>query len=446
MRRMRLRDVGGVRAVRDLVVYFAAACVPALVVSAMALVQLHRVSEEQKREASARVVEAVKRESAKTVFSRSGAAADPRALCVGLRETLGRELGDTPPKGVFIWRTKGGVVGEDGVPGEVLAAIGGIDSMSSWGGFSKHVKKPPMAGVRQLASHFVVWARDGRRNGSLCGAVFDVNPTETGIIAVALWPIGTALGVLIAAVFATGAVLLMRAAARARRDDRMKTTFLSNASHELKTPLAAIGLWVDLLLAGRLATDERRSRAYEVIAAENARMVRLVENLLDFSRLEQGRRRYRIETVDVAALAADVVELVRGEFAAHGISLERGDGCLATADADAVKQVFVNLLGNAAKYAADGGPVEVVVRRDGENVLASVRDRGPGLPPEAMERVFERFWRAEESLNFEKGGLGLGLAISRALAADMDGTLSVSARDGGGCDFTLALPAASGDV
>ncbi len=430
---------------RDLKLYFFLACIPAFVLTAVALVQLHRLTSERERETRAKALEEVHRIASSSVFA--GVEGEHLNSLVmrssQFRAKLDELFGQKPSAGAFVWRARSGIVCTNDVPPEVLKAIDGIGSLGAWSTEPRHKKKPPNSDICRLAGYYVVWARDVRRNGYLCGVVFKQNPKAAGFAFVATWPIVVALGAMLVIVFAGGAWLLVRAATKARRDDMMKTTFLSNASHELKTPLAGIGLWTDLLRGGRLATDERRAHAYYVIAAENARMVRLVENLLDFSRLEQGRRRYRMERVDVAEIAADAVEVVRGEFAQHGISLHVGEEeCTALVDADAVKQILLNLLGNAAKYAASDGPVDVEVRREGAVILIAVADRGPGIPADAMEHVFERFWRADSALSAEKGGLGLGLAISHALAADMDGTLSVASHAGSGCVFTLSLPAA----
>ena len=247
------------------------------------------------------------------------------------------------------------------------------------------------------------------------------------------------LALLLACVLVAGAWLMARAAAKARRDDETKTSFVSNASHELKTPLAGIGLWIDLLREGRLKTDAQRAHAYDVIAGENARMVRLVQNLLDFSRLEAGRGVFHFTEVDVDGLVAEVADVVRGGVAAHGLDLRPGGAGIARVDVDAVKQILVNLLGNAAKYAAAGGPVELATAAEGDGVRVTVSDRGPGLPPEARARVFERFYRADDALDAKTGGLGLGLSISQGLARGMGGDLSVAPRAGGGCVFTLQL-------
>ena len=434
---------------RDLKLYFFLVCIPAVLLTGVGLVQLHKIAEGRRAAsvvAREGVIERIQTELREAFFDeeKPEEASSPEARRKALLEALAKTPGVAQPEGAFTWRVKGTEVdvrSSPTVPTEVLNAIARLRTMGEWGTVPKNRKKPPMAGVRLFDDHPVVWVRDGKRNGCVCGVVFADDPVVPDILARALWPVGLALGVLLAGILSAGTILLVRAAAKARRDDRMKTTFLSNASHELKTPLAGIGLWTDLLKNGRLAPD-RAAHAYDIISAENARMVRLVENLLDFSRLEQGRRRYVYRDLDLAALAADTVDLVRGDFAAHGLTLTCAEAVVARADADATKQILVNLLGNAAKYAAADGPVEVAVSRDDACVRVAVLDRGPGLSAEARAHVFERFWRAETALTAETGGLGLGLSISQALAQDMDGRLTVAARAGGGCVFTLELPSA----
>jgi len=168
--------------------------------------------------------------------------------------------------------------------------------------------------------------------------------------------------------------------------------------------------------------------------------LRMVEMLLDYTRQEQNRRRYALEEIDVGDVAREAVELLRGDFVADGVTVSAEPGCRARADRDAVKEILVNLLGNAAKYAAAGGPVEVSVALAERKVRVTVADRGPGLPVEARARVFDRFYRADDRAASAKGGFGLGLPISRRLARDMGGDLTVAPRDGGGLVFVLALP------
>ena len=244
-----------------------------------------------------------------------------------------------------------------------------------------------------------------------------------------------------------GGFLLLRAARRERLDALRKTDFVDNVSHELKTPLAGIRLEAELLAEGRLPDGPRRDRALRSILSESDRLERLVANLLDFGRLERGRRKYAREPVDLATL---LEEMQNAQCSMHN---EEGDivhcafgivhcegGVAALADPDAVRQILLNLLDNAAKY-APGAPPEVSVRAAENGVELVVADRGPGVPRGLEEKVFERFFRADDALARATNGSGLGLSIARGLARGMGGDLTCRAREGGGAEFVLALPA-----
>ena len=247
---------------------------------------------------------------------------------------------------------------------------------------------------------------------------------------------GVLFGLLLCSLVAGGAVLL-RAARRERRDAMRKTEFVSNVSHELRTPLTSIRMYSELLAEDRIAGTERRRRALGTIAAESIRLSRLVNGVLDFSRLEQNRRKYDLEPVDLAALAREIAGEAGRPAPAAG-----ADPAPALADRDAVRQIVLNLLDNAAKYAPGAPPeVETGVLADGRAALR-VLDRGPGVPPRAAKKIFERFYRADDATTSETGGNGLGLSISRRLARGMGGELSYRPRAGGGSVFELTLPAA----
>ena len=432
---------------RDLKLYFLLICLPAAILTGLGLVFLHRQSassalrEGEMRRAQVENLAA----SLQDIVNENGRTGEV------VRAVLCRWEGGAgvrSPVGAFTWSPKNRLTWATGLRnGQVCPFPAGVgtqlEGLARWNEWTAIGKKRARRGLMEIGPATVLW---GRVDQTAYGLVFDGHPLGEEVAHVDAWLVGGILVVLLACVLAAGAWLMGRAAVKARRDDETKTTFLSNCSHELKTPLSGIGIWIDLLRGGRLQTDAKRVHAYEVIARENARMVRLVENLLDFSRLEQGRRRYRPVRVDLAALAADVVELVRGDFPGHGVVAQSEGPCCARADADAVRQILVNLLGNAAKYAASGGRVEVVARMEEGRPRLAVQDRGPGLSPEERAHVFDRFYRADDALNSRSGGLGLGLSISRALAQDMDGSLSVAARPGGGCIFTLELPPDDGGV
>ena len=342
------------------------------------------------------------------------------------------------PVGAFIWSSRKKLVWHQGGHAALWELLGKRVYWTEWLPHAKRtsqLRRALQTIDMEQGRMYVLW---GRVDNLLYGLVFDDFPVVVDSRSW-LWLAGVCFVGLLTAYMVLAAVQLWRAAERARRDDELKTRFVSDVSHELKTPLAAMGLWADMLSDGRLADEGRRRHALDVIREEKDRMLRMVEMLLDYTRLEQNRRRYSIEDVDVGEVAREVVELLRADFGEQGVSVTSSED-RARADRDAVKAIFLNLLGNAAKYAADGGPVEVSVSSDGGKVRAVVADRGPGLSDEARSRVFERFYRSDDNASSAKGGFGLGLPISRRLARDMGGDLTVAPRTGGGLEFVLELP------
>ncbi|MGN0855048.1 MAG: sensor histidine kinase [Kiritimatiellia bacterium] len=247
---------------------------------------------------------------------------------------------------------------------------------------------------------------------------------------------GCVMGLLLLSLVA-GAWLLAKSARKAREEAMRKTDFLSNISHEFKTPLTTICLCAELAQDDGLS-PERRRKALASIVAESERLKRLVLNALDFSRLEKNRRVFSPVSCDVAQLAAAAGEPLRERFT-HGLALP-AESVHALADVTALQQIVVILLENAAKYAAHGGPVECRVAPVRERIELTVSDRGPGLDKEGLKHAFDRFWRGDDATTAETGGSGLGLAIARELARGMNGTLAVAPRAGGGLTFTLSLP------
>ncbi|MGN0845883.1 MAG: sensor histidine kinase [Kiritimatiellia bacterium] len=237
---------------------------------------------------------------------------------------------------------------------------------------------------------------------------------------------------------------LVLSARRAGREAALKTKFVANYAHELKTPLSSLLLRAEMLKGGRYATDEKRARALEVIVSEGRRLNAMVLSLLDLIRIECRQMKYGRDVFDIADVARGVCETMRPFFAAHGLVLTVRARARVCADTGRVQEILENLLSNAVKYAAARGCVEVEV--DGTESMTRLRvlDRGPGLTLEQIKYVFDEYWRAEEGLTREAGGSGIGLFISREHAQGMGGRLSVARREGGGCVFTLELPRVEG--
>jgi two-component system phosphate regulon sensor histidine kinase PhoR len=220
---------------------------------------------------------------------------------------------------------------------------------------------------------------------------------------------------------------------------------VANVSHEFKTPLTTIRLYAELLEQGRVRDASQREEFLRTIGAETQRLSRLVNNVLDFSRLEQGRREYARTPLDLTAWLNGLLDTHAPRLAEAGLALHRQlpNGPMPlTTDGDAVAQITLNLMENACKYAASGGEVTVTLEpRPGGGAALGVLDRGPGVPPEHQHRIFDKFHRVDTALTAGQGGTGLGLAIARELARGLGGDLRHAARPGGGAAFILELPA-----
>ncbi|HUF79167.1 MAG TPA: HAMP domain-containing sensor histidine kinase, partial [Thermoanaerobaculia bacterium] len=262
------------------------------------------------------------------------------------------------------------------------------------------------------------------------------------------------LSALIALVLLAGVVLALRTAARAVRLSEMKSDFVSNVSHELRTPVASIRAFGELLALGRADGDKAREYG-ERIEAESRRLTALINNILDFSRLESGQKPLHLERADAGELAAAAVASFRGRLEQQGFGwrLLRPAGPLPVrADPAALGQVLSNLLDNAVKYSDAGREITVtadlgtgspkgVPAAGGRWVTIAVRDRGIGIAREEQGRIFERFHRVSSSLVHDVKGSGLGLALVDAIVRAHGGRVTVESEPGLGSTFTVWLPA-----
>lgn len=253
------------------------------------------------------------------------------------------------------------------------------------------------------------------------------------------------VGIFVAAILAGGSLLLWQAQ-RHLRDARQKTTFVSNVSHELKTPLTTIRMYAELLREGRVADAAKRDHYLDVMARESSRLTRLVNNILDFARLEQGRKKYRLEDFDLGAAVCGVLDAQHLRLESAGLALERRlpvEPTPVRLDRDVIEQVLLNLLDNAIKYAASGNRVTVELARAGGVYSLSVMDRGPGIPSGHRPHIFESFYRVDDSLTSSQPGSGLGLSISKRMLRGLGGDLTYSDREGGGAVFVARIPASA---
>jgi signal transduction histidine kinase len=244
------------------------------------------------------------------------------------------------------------------------------------------------------------------------------------------------LVVIFAGSVSAGASLMMIVASRGARLARTQETFLSRMGHELLTPLAGIRLHTDILIGLRLPPDAEASVA--AIRKESARLEGLVERTLSWRRMRSPEHLY-----DRAETSADRVAELALDRSLHesSIRLSLRDGALPlVADEGALAEALADLLQNAVKYAGAGGSIELIVRRWTRWAVFVVRDRGPGLPEDRIERVFLPFFRRAPDGDPDPGGSGLGLTIARQIAIAHGGRLTASNRAGGGARFTLVIP------
>ena len=225
-----------------------------------------------------------------------------------------------------------------------------------------------------------------------------------------------------------------------------KTTFVSNVSHELKTPLTTIRMYGEMLGDGLVKDESKRRNYLSTIIAESQRLTRLVNNVLDFSRLEHGEKKYNLEHVDLAECLKAVLAAQRPRLIGEGLEVEwvAPDGeFLAEVDRDALEQVFLNLVDNVVKYAAEGKLIGVQITSNHDEVAFEVVDHGPGIPSEQRERVFETFHRVDDSLTASQPGCGLGLGIARKLVEGMGGAISCEQNKPRGTRFRVVFPRGS---
>ena len=276
-------------------------------------------------------------------------------------------------------------------------------------------------------------------------AVYQQDPEQLGRTARTLTlTLLLLVGVLISAI-ATGGWLVVTDLRRQLTLARQKSDFVSNVSHELKTPLTSIRMFAELLGEERVTDPGKRREFLRIIGAESARLTRLINQVLDFSRLERGEKTWSFSAVDLRDVVREAVETCGPPLEAAGVTisgpLESGP-IWVSGDRDALVQIVVNLLSNVEKYAAQGREVvlTLVGSSAGGEAHLEVADRGPGVPRGMEARIFEQFVRGDDSLTGGIPGSGLGLTLARQIARAHGGDVRCDPRSGGGSVFTLSLP------
>jgi two-component system, OmpR family, phosphate regulon sensor histidine kinase PhoR len=238
-----------------------------------------------------------------------------------------------------------------------------------------------------------------------------------------------------------GAVMVLHDVTELKRTDQIRRDFVANVSHELRTPLTAIRGYADAL-ADDSEDPESRQRFLAIIQRHATRMERLVKDLLRLAQLDAGKETLDPAPADVAGLVAGLLDDVADQSAAKRLTVTANVASAtrgAVVDAAKVHDMLRNLVENAVTYTQDGGAVSVTAAMDGGVLALTVADNGPGIPPEDLARVFERFYRVDKSRR-RPGGTGLGLAIVKHLAELHHGSVSVRNRPEGGAEFDIRLP------
>jgi signal transduction histidine kinase len=254
---------------------------------------------------------------------------------------------------------------------------------------------------------------------------------------------------LLLVVIATGLFATYRLVRRETETARLKAEFVANVSHDLKTPLSLIRVFGETLEMGRVSDETTRQEYYRVINHESERLSRLIDNVLDFSRIEGGHRTYELVPTSVEPVVRDAVESFAYVLAQQGFKVDvaiQPDLPEVPMDADAVGQALSNLIDNAIKYSEGRKVLTVGAASEDGGVALTVGDEGIGIPRDEQARIFDKFYRVGRSETQGQRGSGVGLALVRHVAEAHGGRVTVDSRAGEGSRFTLWLPPSSAAV
>jgi signal transduction histidine kinase len=252
-----------------------------------------------------------------------------------------------------------------------------------------------------------------------------------------------ALMIVLAVAMALGVFLVAGAAAREVRVAELKSNFVASVSHDLKTPLALIQLFAETLELGRVRTPDRAQEYYRIINGESKKLTRLIENILDFSRMEAGLRPYRMEPADMAESVNKVLSRMETQLAQGNFTVTpriEPDLPRVLADEGAAEQAIENLIANAMKYSGDNKTIEIEAKRANGHIVVSVTDHGIGISRREQGRIFRKFYRVQRELGGGPQGTGLGLAIVDHTMRGHGGYVRVESEPDQGSTFSLYFP------
>lgn len=240
-----------------------------------------------------------------------------------------------------------------------------------------------------------------------------------------------------------GIVLMVRAVIHESEISRLKSEFVSNVSHELKTPLALIRMFGETLDSGIVTEEKKRRKFYSIIRKESERLTHLINNVLDFSRMDAGVKEYNFQETDLVEVVRNALETYKIQINEEGFKIESElpeESIRLNIDRDATSQVILNLLNNAVKYSDQEKYIGVKVSKSSEFAIISVTDHGVGISKDELKKIFEKFYRASTGRTKETSGSGLGLTLAKHITEAHGGTIEVESEVGKGSRFTVKLP------
>jgi signal transduction histidine kinase len=246
-----------------------------------------------------------------------------------------------------------------------------------------------------------------------------------------------------------GMALTIRATDREARLAQAKSNFVSNVSHELKTPLSLLSLFAEILELGRVKNEEKKTEYYRIIRHESLRLNKMIDNILDFSKIEAGRKTYVFADADMAEVIEHVLSSYRYQIDNSGFDVQTNiqpDLPPVSIDRDAMAQAISNLLDNAIKYSRDVKQLSITTEKRGSDLSIEIADHGIGIPRAEQAKVFEKFYRVGNGLVHDVKGSGLGLSLVKHIIKAHNGSIAVESDVGKGSRFTILLPLARADA
>ena len=240
-----------------------------------------------------------------------------------------------------------------------------------------------------------------------------------------------------------GIVVTVRAVNRESEISRLKSEFVSSVSHELKTPLALIRMFGETLDTGIVTDEKKRREFYSIIRKESERLTHLIDNVLDFSKMDTGAKKYFFEEADLVKVIRNSLEAYKFHVHDNGFEIESllpYEPIMLKIDRDAISQALLNLLSNAVKYSEEKKYIRIKVEKQTDFTLISVTDMETGIPKDHQKKIFDKFYQAPATSGKERHGSGLGLTLVKHITEAHGGTVEVESEVGKGSTFTVRIP------